>query len=273
MVNVVAKLAGFLGVLAAVFGVAFFTGTQSAALLAPPQIHSTELGGLSSSADGYTLAPVRPRLERGNDQFVELRITGPDGGPVGELDEVDGTTMHLVAVRRDLTGFQHINPAPGEGRSWWALLNLTPGPWHVTIELQPTALGRRITLGTDFTVVGDYRPEPLPPPADQASVAGLEVRRSGALTTQHDAVSTFTVTENGHPVTDLQPVHGGLGHAVILRPADLGYAHLHALATAGSGPFLAFEGGVPAPGTYRIFVEFYRGERLHVAAYTVEVRR
>ena len=52
------------------------------------------------------------------------------------------------------------------GTSWWALLNLTPGPWQVVVELQPTALGRAITLGVDLTVRGDYRPEPLPPTAD-----------------------------------------------------------------------------------------------------------
>jgi hypothetical protein len=272
-VNAAAKLTGFFGVLAAVFGVAFLTGTQSAALLAPPDTHATDLGGLSSAADGYTLSAVRPKLHPGDDQFVELRITGPDGGALGDLDEVDGVPMHLVAVRRDLTGFQHINPAPGEGTSWWALLNLTPGPWHVTIELQPAALKRRITLGTDFAVLGDYQPEPLPTPTDQVSVGGLDVRRSGALSTRPDALSIFTVTRDGQPVTDLQPLHDGFGHAVIIRPGDLGYRHLHALPAAGGGSELQFEGGVPAPGTYRMFVEFYRGDRLHVAAYTVQVRR
>jgi hypothetical protein len=153
------------------------------------------------------------------------------------------------------------------------LLSLTPGPWHVTIELQPTALRHRITLGTDFTVLGDYRAEPLPSAADTVRVGGLDVQRSGALSTLPGARSTFTITDGGQPVTNLQPLHGGLGHAVIIRPGDLGYSHLHALPTAAHGPDLEFEGGVPTRGTYRIFVEFYRGERLHVAAYTVQVRR
>ena len=271
--NVAAKLAAFGAMLAAVFAVAYLTGTQSAALLAPPEIHSDDLGGWSASVDGYTLLAVEPELEPGDDQFVELRITGPDGGPLGELDDVDGMPLHLVAVRRDLTGFQHISPDQGERTSWWAVLNLTPGPWHVIVELQPADLGRRITLGIDFTVRGDYRPEPLPQAGDQAAVDGLDVRRSGALTTRSSARSTFTVTEAGQPVTDLQPVHGGLGHAVIILPEDLGYRHLHPVATAGSGPKLEFEGGVPTRGTYRVFVEFYRGDRSHVAAYTVQVRR
>ena len=181
--------------------------------------------------------------------------------------------MHLVAVRRDLTGFQHIMPAEGEAASWWAVLNLSPGPWHVIVELQPAALGRRISLGTDVMVLGDYRPEPLPPPADETAVNGLIVQRSGALTTRADARSGFTVTEGGRPVTDLQPLHDALGHAVILRPGDLGYRHLHAVPTASRGPELEFEGGVPARGPYRVFVEFSRGDRVHVAAYTVPVRR
>jgi hypothetical protein len=273
IVNVAAKLAGFGAILAVVFGVAFLTGTQSAALLAPPEIHGRDFGVPSNSVEGYTLVAAEPVLEPGNDQFVEFTITGPDFRPPGELDEVDGMPMHLIAVRRDLTRFQHITPGQGVAASWWAVLNLTPGPWHVIVELQPAALGRRISLAADFTVRGDYRPEPLPPPVDQAVVDGLAVERSGTLTTRTSARSVFTVTEGAQPVTDLQPIHDALGHAMIIRPDDLGYRHLHAVRTAGSGPKLEFEGGVPARGTYRVFVEFSRGDRLHVAAFTVQVRQ
>lgn len=271
--SVPAKLAGFGVILATVFGLAYLTGTQSAALLAPVETHETALGGLSATADGYTLSAVEPEIEPGQDEFVEFSITGPDGQPVGELDEVDGAHMHLIAFRVDLTGYQHITPEPGEGTSWWAVLNLTPGPWHVIVELAPQALGHEIDLAVDFAVRGDYRPEPPPEPTDEVVVDGLTVRRGGALTTRPDARSTFTVTKDEQPVTDLQPAHGSLGHAVIIRPTDLGYRHLHAVPTTTTGPELAFEGGVPERGVYRMFVEFYRAEKLHVATYAVEVRR
>lgn len=274
--TVVAKLSGFLAVLAAVFGVAFLTGTQSAALLAPPAVHDTSLGGLSPSVDGYTLTAVAPEVEAGTDQFIELGLTGPDGAPVVDLDAIDqmpAGMMHLFAVRRDLTGFQHITPAPGEGTSWWALLNLTPGPWRIVIDLQPTALGRPISLGADLIVRGDYRPEGLPPATDTVEVAGLAAQRSGGLTTRTSAEIAVTVTEGGQPVTDLQPSHGAPGHAVIIRPGDLAMSHRHALPAGGSGPRLEFAGGVPEPGTYAVFVEFYRAERQYIAAYTVEARR
>lgn len=268
-----AKLGAFSAILAAIFGVAFLTGSQSAVLLAPPPVHSNELGGQSASVEGYTLTAVEPEVDPGDDVFVEFSITGPDGRTAPELDDLDGTPGHVFAIRRDLTGFQHVTPEPGPGTSWWPVLNLTPGPWQLIVELQPRALGREITLATGFNVSGDYRAEPLPAPADEQLIDGLTVRRSGTLTTGLASRSAFTVTEAGQPVTDLQPAHNALGHAVIIRPSDLGYRHLHALSTSGSGPRLDFEGGVPERGTYRVFVEFYRAEVRRVAAYTVEVTR
>jgi hypothetical protein len=272
--TVAAKLSGFLAVLAAVFGVAFLTGTQSAALLAPPSVHDNTLGGLSGSVDGYTLTTVEPELEPGPDQFVELRLTDPDGAAVTELDQIDSmpAAVHLFAVRRDLAGFQHVMPTPGEQTSWWALLSLTPGPWRVVVELQPKALNRPIMLGVDLTVRGDYRPEPLPPAAGTITVNGVQARISGGLSTRAGAQIGVRVSADGRPVRDLQPSHGAAGHAVVVRPGDLAMAHRHAT-SGGSGPRLEFAGGVPQPGTYVVFVEFYRADRQDVLAYTAEARR
>ncbi|HEY5821435.1 MAG TPA: hypothetical protein VIT20_05640 [Propionibacteriaceae bacterium] len=270
---VLAKLTGFLVALTAVFGVAYLAGTQSETLLAPVATHETAFSGLSASTDGYTLRAVQRVLEPGDDQFVEFRITGPDGQPVPAYDEVDGSHLHLVALRRDLTGFQHVYPAEGEGASWWAVLNLTPGPWHVTVEFQPQALGRQVILATDFTVSGDYRPSPQAAPSDRVEVDGLTVTKTGSLTTRADSQTRLEVSADGRPVTDIQPAHGGLAHAIVFRPSDLGFLHLHADETTGTGPDLAFAGGPPEPGTYQLFVEFFRNDRLVVAPFTMEVTR
>ena len=153
--------------------------------------------------------------------------------------------VHLFAVRRDLTGFQHVMPAPGEQTSWWALLNLTPGPWRVIVELQPQALNRPIMLGVDLTVRGDYRPEPLPPPADTVSIDGLQARMSGALTTR----AGCAVRGHGH-----RGWRAGDRPAAVPRctrprgdhpPGDLALGTCTPRPSSGSGPRLEFEGGVP----------------------------
>jgi hypothetical protein len=270
--NPPAKLIAFLALLAAVFGISYATGSQSRALLAPVATHTSEMVAPARTVEGYTLRAVEHEQKPGKDVVVEFAVSAPGGQVISELDEDAGEHMHLIAFRRDLTGYQHVTPQQGESTSWWGILNLTPGPWHVIVHFQSKALGREIALATDFTVSGKYRPKPLPPAADQIQIRGLTVTRTGELSTSADSSSAITVTDRGQPVTDIQPAHGEMGHSVLIRPADLGYLHMHSNST-GTGPRLDFLGAVPDRGSYRLFVEFYRGDELYLAPFTVQVTR
>jgi hypothetical protein len=270
--NPPAKLVAFLALLMVVFGVSYFMGTQSQALLAPAPTHNSEMVAPANTAEGYAVRAMEPTQKPGKDVLVELEVTAPGGQVLSELDEDAGEHMHLIAFRRDLTGYQHVTPQQGEGTSWWGILNLTPGPWHVILHFQSKALGREIALATDFTTSGEYRPEPLPPAADQFQIKDLIVTRTGEISTSADSGTAITVTDHGQPVTDLQPAHGEMGHSVLIRPADLGYLHMHSNAT-GTGPRLDFLGAVSDLGSYRLFVEFYRGDKLYLAPFTVRVTR
>ena len=270
--NPAAKLVAFLTLLAAVFGVSYFAGTQSQALQVPVQTHASDMVTPADTVEGYALRAVEPTQQPGKEVAVEFTVSGPGGQVLTEIDQDAGEPMHLIAFRRDLTGYQHIMAQQGEGTSWWGLLDLTPGPWHVIIHFQSKALGREIALATDFAVSGDYRPEPLPPAADHVQIKDLTVTRTGELTTGADSGSGVLVSDDGRAVTDLQPAHGEMGHTVAIRPADLGYLHLHST-SLGTGPRLDFVGSVPNAGSYRLFVEFYRGEQLYLAEFTVQVTR
>jgi hypothetical protein len=277
-----AKLAAFMALLAVVFGVSYFTGIQSQALLAPAPTHNSEMATPPGAVEGYAMHAVEPTQEPGKDVLVEFAVTAPGGQALSELDEDAGDHMHLIAFRRDLTGYQHFTAQQGEGTSWWGLLNLTPGPWRVIIHFQSNALNREIALAADLTVSGEYHPEPLPPPVhqdqakgltvDQDQAKGLTVTLSGDLSTNADSSSAVTVAADGQPVTNLEPAHSALGHAVVIRPADLGYLHLHSVGQ-GSGPRLDFQGAVPDKGDYRLFVDFYREDQSYLAEFTVQVTR
>ena len=108
----------------------------------------------ASTVEGYTLRVVEPTQKPGKDVVVEFAVSAPGGQVISELDEDAGEHMHLIAFRHDLTGYQHVMPQQGESTSWWGILNLTPGPWHVIVHFQSKALGREIALATDFTVSG-----------------------------------------------------------------------------------------------------------------------
>jgi hypothetical protein len=278
MIAAPAKVAVFLIALTAIFGVAYLTGTQSSALLAAPPAsahgqHASTFGGLSATADGYTMRLPDSTGTPGKDQFVELQITGPDGRPVPDYTETDGAPMHVIAVRQDLTGYQHVYPEQGDGASWWAVLNLAPGPWRLIAEFRPAGLGQTVALGADLTISGDYRPRPLPEVSKRDRVDGYLATLTEPVTTFSNGLTVVTLSRKGRPVTDLTAAHGSLGHGVLIRPGDLGYWHLHAdpVDETYRGPDISFTGGVPEPGTYRMFTEFTSGEESHVAAFTVVV--
>ena len=58
-------------------------------------------------SDGYTLVPESTTLGSGTFAF---RITGPDGAAVTAFDVEHDKRLHLIVVRRDATGFQHVHP-------------------------------------------------------------------------------------------------------------------------------------------------------------------
>lgn len=46
------------------------------------------------------------------------------------------------------------------------------------------------------------------------------------------------------------------------------HPHEEAEGTAVSGPEVAFTATAPSPGTYRLFLDFKVGDRVHTAAFT-----
>ena len=73
-------------------------------------------GGLMVSEDGYTLRLADDAAAPGRDVPIAFTIEGPDGHPVTEYDVEHEKQLHLIVVRRDFTGFQHVHPELGRRR-------------------------------------------------------------------------------------------------------------------------------------------------------------
>jgi hypothetical protein len=83
-----------------------------------------EPGGLASSRGGYTLTPTTTTLTPGTTQPFSFRILGPDGAPITAYDVEHEKRMHLIVVRRDTAGFQHVHPELGADGTWTVPLAL-----------------------------------------------------------------------------------------------------------------------------------------------------
>jgi hypothetical protein len=228
--------------------------------------------GLAATAAGYTLVPQVTTLPAGAPGEFAFSVTGSDGRPVTAYDVEHDEPLHLIVVRRDAAGYQHLHPALGPDGVWRTPLELPAGGvYRAFADFVPTG-GPALTLGADLFAPGDFTPVPHAP-SRVAEVDGYQVRLDGELVAGTSQVFA-TVTKDGAPVTDLEPHLGAFGHLVGLRQGDLAYLHVHPHAGRPApgdraGPGVAFTADIPTAGTYRLFLDFRHGGTVRTAEFTV----
>jgi hypothetical protein len=283
------KLAGFAVVLAAAFAVAALAGgalgsddwargdespahEQEGEDMTMTSEHgdghaeTAELpGGLSIAEHGYRLAVDEPTRDAGERRELRFRIYDDAGDVVTDFDEEHGALLHLIVVRRDLTGFQHLHPELGSDGVWSVPLELpAAGAYRAFADFETG--GEAVTLGADLLVPGRFDPRPLPAPATVARADGYEVEMS-----ESGGMLDFTVSRGGEEVTDLQRYLGARGHLVALREGDLAYLHVHPEERERGESGIGFHAEYPSPGSYRLFLQFRHEDQVHTVEFTEEV--
>lgn len=233
--------------------------------------HGAELpGGLASSLDGRTLVLERSAYEPGTAELA-FRVEDDEGEPVVDYDVEHEELLHLVAVRRDSTGFQHVHPELDATGTWRVPLDLTSGSWRVYADFVPTG-GDKTVLAADLAVAGPTPVGEPTPVTRTATVDGYTVTLDGDLVTGEDSDLGLTVTRDGEPVTDLEPYLGAYGHLVALREGDLAYLHVHP-EDGPAGPTVRFGTAVPSAGRYHLYLDFRHDGVVRTASFTLEASR
>jgi hypothetical protein len=224
-------------------------------------------GGLSVAQSGYRLDLATPTVSGGEPAEVRFRVLGDGGVPVTRFAVEHEKRLHLVVVGRNLVDYAHVHPSLSDDGVWTVQLPAMPaGSYRAFADFRPTG-GDALTLGADLAVTGPVADAQLPGPSGRARVDGYEVTLDGDAEAGASEVG-FTVRRGGDTVrTD--PYLGAAGHLVAIRDGDLAYLHVHPLDRDGHEVRFAAE--FPSAGTYRLFLDFAHGGRVHTAAFTVEV--
>jgi hypothetical protein len=291
-VNPVAKLAAFAAVLVLAFGGAAFAGSRvdvrpGEQTAEQPDAHgivaadaesegghggnaaaAQAVRGLAVSEGGLTLELARNAATAGKRSDLAFRIVDRGGQTVRDFDVEHTKRMHVIVVRRDMTGFQHVHPTQRADGTWSVPVKLRePGSYRVFADF--SIGGKAYTLADDLTVDGTVRSQQLPAPVDSVNVDGMRVTLTeGATRAGAEAELGFEVTRDGKPVA-IEDYLGAKGHLVALRQGDLAFLHVHPDENS-----LAFMATFPTAGDYRLFLQFKTEDgRVHTAAFTQEVQR
>lgn len=171
--------------------------------------------------------PVKPG------QPVELRFQVKDQNNVlTDFDVVHEKTSHLILVSSDYTDFQHVHPTL-DAKGTFLIKNVVfhkSGLYYVFMDVTPQG-SAQVLKRFDLKVQGASRPLVLKEDMRDKLAGGVQVH----LTTNPsplkpgDSTLRFTLTRQGKPVTDLQPLMGAMGHVIALGPGGAPFLHIHPL--------------------------------------------
>src|SRR5699024_4561149 len=237
--------------------------------------------GVSMSSQGYVLSEVSAPQSTEEAGELVYTITGPDGSPVTEYQEAHEKQMHLIVVRTDGTQYRHVHPELDPSTGSWSL----PWQWEeagtykIYADFAPTGDGEdTLTLSRTVDVAGELTPVTDRPLSAKDEVDGFEVTLDGDLTAGTSSDLTLSVTQDGVPVTTLEPYLGAFGHLVALRAGDTEYLHGHAEGEAPaagetSGPEASFMAEAPTAGRYYLYLDFQIDGEVHTARFVVEAEQ
>jgi hypothetical protein len=228
--------------------------------------------GVAVSQDGLTITPAASAMTAGRMRQLRLRVVDRTGAPVRSGYQLEAQRLlHLIVVRRDLTGYQHLHPRMSRDGTWSAPLTVSqPGAYRAFADFQLEC--QKYVLAADVIAPGTFQPSRLPAPSDVSRIDGYEVRlRTPVLRAGQHARLSFRVSRHGRPVRALQPYLGARGHLVALRQGDLAYLHVHPENADAAADLILFGAEFPSAGAYRLFLQFQVGGKVHTARYTVRV--
>jgi hypothetical protein len=233
--------------------------------------HEAAISGHGSATD-MALRPEGRQLAAGRTVEWRFRVVDGDGETVRRFEREQTKLLHLILVRSDLTGYQHLHPRLGADGAFTIPIEVDqPGRYRAIADF--TTVGERHVADTDLNAPGRAAEAPLPAPATVARTGGyrVELQRPADLSAGSSARLTFDVSRDGRPVRDLQPYLGVYGHLVALHTPDLEYSHVHPVGEKRAKGSVSFEAELPKPGSYRLFVQFRAAGRVHTTAFTQRV--
>ncbi len=244
----------------------------------PATADADAVHGVTVADGGLGLELGQNELERGRPSQLSFQIIGEDGDAVRDFEVEHEKRMHLIVVRRDLVGFQHLHPEMAGDGTWSTPIEIPEaGSYRVFADFNHAGVSE--TLGADLAVDGPADYQAMPPPSSRATADAYDVKLAGTVSKAGaESELAFSVTRGGETV-HVEPYLGADGHLVALREGDLAFLHNHPAGheegaeASGHKDAIRFMTRFPSEGRFRLFLQFKHEGQVQTAEFTREVTR
>jgi len=233
------------------------------------------------------LKTIPSAAKAGSRVRLELLVRDPDSKqPVRDFAVVHDKRFHLFVISQDLEDFAHIHPEQDDDGVWTIEHTLSrPGYYRVYSDFFPIGGTPQVLARTLATAAhnGDLSPAipRLTPDTNLVKNAdGTTVQLSvlpPTIIAGRTVKLQYQLSENGKPVTDLEPYLAAWGHTLVLSEDALEYVHGHPIeylpldaTDVKGGPTITFDATFPKPGRYRLWTQFKRRGTVSTTSFTVE---
>jgi len=203
------------------------------------------------------------------------------GAGITKFTDVHERAFHLFIVSRDLETFAHVHPQLARDGTLELRQDLAPGQYILIADFLPVGgtpqLVQRVIVTPGYKGPLFASPPPLNQSVSEQVVSGLRVRLD-ASQLKAGRASPLRVeiadARTGAPVTDLEPYLGAPGHLLVVSQDGTAAIHGHPDDVPGQvnrGPAVTFDPVLPAPGTYKLWVQFQRKGQVVTAPFVVQV--
>ena len=178
-----------------------------------------------------------------------------------DLAVVHEKRLHMLLVRDDLTGFQHLHPEY-QNDAWETTTDVpAQGDYFLYADFlpaggEPTVLRQTVRIGGPTT---EKKP-PEPNAATETMADGIMATLQGPRSFQAGQPTgiAFLLVKDGQPITSIKPYLGTFGHVVILRHGDPEtFVHAHPVTEEPPADgTVRFTTTFPVAGRYTLFGQF-----------------
>jgi hypothetical protein len=210
---------------------------------------------------------------------LQIAVRDPEtGDPVKQFIDVHERPFHLFILSRDLSQFAHVHPQPTPDGGFALRQDIAAGEYMLIADFLPS--GGTSQLVQRAVATPGYA-GPLFGAVPELAMSGSE-QVIGGLRIVMDAVTPAPRRETalrfhlsdastGLPAADLEPYLGAAGHLLVVNQDLTAAIHGHPEGVETSGPTVTFAPVFPAPGRYKMWVQFQRRGAVVTAAFVVTV--